>query len=138
LIEPVFLSLEEIIEIHNDQMERYGGLAGIRDIELLKSAVSLPSAGFGQDYLHTDIYEMAAAYLYHVVRNHPFTDGNKRTGAAASIVFFIMNGIEINADEDSFEKMVLLAAEGKIDKAVIAQFFRNNSELSRNNEQPGE
>jgi len=70
---------------------------------------------------------MAAAYLYHIVRNHPFTDGNKRTGAVASIVFLMMNGIEVNADEDSFERMVLLAAGGKMDKAAIAQFFRNNS-----------
>ncbi len=127
MIEPVFLSLEEIIEIHNDQLKRYGGLAGIRDIELLKSAISIPAAGFGENYLHTDIFEMAAAYLYHIVRNHPFTDGNKRTGAVASIVFLIMNGIEVNADEDSFERTVLLAAEGAMDKAAVAQFFRNNS-----------
>jgi death on curing protein len=127
LIEPAFLSLEEIIEIHDDQLKQYGGLAGIRDIELLKSEISIPAVGFGETYLHTDIYEMAAAYLYHIVRNHPFTDGNKRTGAVASIVFLIINGIEVNADEDSFERMVLWAAEGKMDKAAIAQFLRNNS-----------
>ena len=125
--EPVFLGLDEVIEIHNDQIKRYGGYPGIRDIELLKSAIGMPAAGFGENYLHTDIYEMAAAYLYHIVRDHPFTDGNKRTSAVASIVFLIMNGVEIDADEDSFERMVLLAAEGKLDKASIAQFFRNNS-----------
>ncbi len=125
--EPVFLGLDEVIVIHNDQMKRYGGYPGIRDIELLKSAIAMPAACFGGDYLHTDIYEMAAAYLYHIVRNHPFIDGNKRTGAVASVIFLMMNGIEINADEYSFERMVLSAAEGKIDKATIAQFFRNNS-----------
>jgi death on curing protein len=135
LIEPIFLSLEEIILIHNDQLKRYGGLAGIRDIELLKSAISMPAIGFGKDYVHTDIYEMAAAYLYHIVRNHPFIDGNKRTGVVASIVFLITNGAEVNADEDSFERMVLLVAEGKMNKAATAQFFRNNSGYSRNNEQ---
>lgn len=128
MIEPVFLGLDEVIEIHHDQITRYGGHSGIRDIELLKSAVAMPAAGFGKDYLHTDIYEMAAAYLYHIIRNHPFIDGNKRTGAVTSIVFLLMNGIEFNAEEDSFERMVLSAAEGKIDKAVIAAFFRNNSE----------
>jgi len=128
LIEPVLLGLDEVIEIHHDQITRYGGHPGIRDIELLKSAVAMPAAGFGEDYLHTDIYEMAAAYLYHIIRNHPFIDGNKRTGAVASIVFLLMNGIEVNAEEDSFERMVLSAAEGKINKAVIAGFFRNNSE----------
>jgi len=127
LREPLFLALDEVIEIHSDQIKRYGGHSGIRDIELLKSAIAMPATSFGGDYLHTDIYEMAAAYLYHIVRNHPFIDGNKRTGAVASVVFLMMNGIEINADEDNFEKTVLSAAEGKINKAVIARFFRNNS-----------
>ena len=125
--EPDFLGLDEVIEIHNDQIKRYGGHHGIRDIELLKSAIAMPAADFGETYLHTDIYEMAAAYLYHIVRNHPFIDGNKRTGAVASVVFLMMNGIEINAEEDSFARMVLSAAEGKINKADIAQFFRSNS-----------
>lgn len=115
------------MEIHNDQIKRYGGHPGIRSIELLKSAIAVPAASFGGDYLHTDVYEMAAAYLFHIARNHPFMDGNKRTGAVAAVVFLILNGIELNANEDSFEKMVLSAAEGKIDKAKIARFFRNNA-----------
>ena len=125
--EPVFLGLDEVIEIHNDQIKRYGGHPGIRDIGLLKSAIAMPAAYFDGDYLHTDIYEMAAAYLYHILRDHPFIDGNKRTGAVSSVVFLMMNGVEVNADEDNFERMVLSAAEGKIDKTTIAQFFRNNS-----------
>ena len=127
MIEPVFLGLDEVIEIHRDQIKRYGGHPGIRDIGLLKSAIAMPAACFSGDYLHTDIYEMAAAYLFHIVRNHPFIDGNKRTGAVASIVFLLMNGIELHADENSFEKMVLSAAEGKVGKAAVARFFRNNS-----------
>jgi death-on-curing protein len=70
---------------------------------------------------------MAAAYLFHVVRNHPFLDGNKRTGAVAAVVFLIINGIELQADEESFEKLVRSVAEGKTDKAKIAEFFRNNT-----------
>ncbi len=127
MTEPVFLGLGEIIEIHSDQIERYGGRAGIRDLELLKSAIAMPAAGFGEDYLHADIYEMAAAYLFHIVRNHAFIDGNKRTGAVASVVFLMMNGIELQADEDTFEKTVRSMAEGRIDKAAAAEFFRNNS-----------
>lgn len=127
MIQPIFLRLDEVLEIHNDQIKRYGGRAGIRDLELLKSAIAMPAAGFGGDYLHTGIYEMAAAYLFHIVRNHPFIDGNKRTGAVASVVFLMMNGVELHADEDTFAKMVLSVAEGKIDKAGITQFFRNNS-----------
>jgi len=129
LREPIFLGLDEVIEIHSDQIKRYGGLSGIRDIELLKSAIAMPAAGFGENYLHTDIHEMAAAYLYHIVRNHPFTDGNKRTGAVTSVVFLIMNGVDLQADEDAFEKMVLSVAEGEMDKAAIAQFFRNNASI---------
>ncbi len=131
MIEPIiFLGLDEVVEIHSDQIKRYGGRTGVRDIELLKSAIAMPAACFGGDYLHTDIYEMAAAYLFHIVRNHPFIDGNKRTGAVASAVFLMMNGIELHADEDSFEKMILSVAQGKSGKAVIAQFFRNNASTS--------
>lgn len=128
MTEHLFLGLNEVIEIHNDQIQRYGGTSGIRDIELLEFAVAMPAVGFGGNYVHTDIYEMAAAYLYHIVQNHPFIDGNKRTGAVAALVFLMMNGIEVNADEDSFEKMVRSAAEGKTDKATIARFFRGNSQ----------
>ena len=80
MTEPVFLGLDEVLEIHNDQIKRYGGDTGIRDIDLLKSAIAMPAAGFGGDYFHTDIYEMAAACLFYIIRNHPFIDGNGRTG----------------------------------------------------------
>lgn len=127
MTEPDFLGLDEVIEIHNDQIKRYGGRDGIHNIELLKSAIAMPAASFGGEYLHKDIYEMAAAYLFHIVRNPPFIDGNKRTGAVCSVVFLIMNGKELHADEISFEKMVLSAAEGKSDKAAVARFLRNNA-----------
>ena len=71
---------------------------------------------------------MAAAYLFHIVRNHPFIDGNKRTGAVASVVFLMMNGIDLQADENDLEKVVILTAEGKMDKAAIAGFFQSNAE----------
>ena len=125
--EPLFLGLDEVIEIHRDQIERYGGHPGIRDIELLQSAVAMPVAGFSEDYLHTDIFEMAAAYLFHIIRNHPFMDGNKRTGAAAAMVFLMLNGKELHADEDSFEKMVRSVAEGKMGKTGAAAFFRKHA-----------
>jgi len=131
LKDPVFLSLDEVIEIHYDQIEHYGGRPGIRDIELLKSAVDMPAAGLGGDYFHTDIYEMAAAYLFHIVRNHPFIDGNKRTGAAAAVVFLLVNGIEIEANEEDLERIVLDTAGGEMGKAAIARFFKNNAS-SRN------
>jgi death-on-curing protein len=127
LKEPVFLGLDEVIKIHHDQIKRYGGLSGIRDINLLKSAISQPPATFGGEYLHKNIYEMAAAYLFHITRNHPFIDGNKRSGAATAIVFLLLNGIELHADEVSFEKLVRSVAEGKTDKAVITKYFKANT-----------
>lgn len=129
--EPLFLGLDEVIEIHRDQIERYGGHPGIRDIELLKSAVAVPTAGFGEGYLHADIFEMAAAYLFHIIRNHPFVDGNKRTGTVAAVVFLIMNGRELHADEEDFEAMVRSVAEGKLDKTGAAGFFRRHASNSR-------
>jgi death-on-curing protein len=129
LTEPVFLGLDEVIEIHHDQIKRYGGHPGIRDVGILKSAIAMPSATFDGNFLHTNIYEMSAAYLFHIVRNHPFIDGNKRTGAVASIVFLMMNGIDFDAAENDFERIVLLTAEGKTDKATIARFFKSNGHI---------
>lgn len=125
--DPVFLTLGEVIEIHRDQIERYGGDPHIRDLGLLQSALAVPAAGFGGRYLHTDLFEMAAAYLFHITQNHPFIDGNKRTGAVASLVFLSLNDVEIEADEEELEKIVLGVAEGKIDKAAVAEFLRKNS-----------
>lgn len=122
-----FLGLDEILEIHRDQIERYGGSAGIRDIGLLQSAVAMPAAGFGGDYLHQDIFEMAAAYLFHITQNHPFVDGNKRTGTVAAVVFLEMNGVELDADEDELENLVRSVAMGKADKSAAAAFLRDNS-----------
>jgi len=126
--DPVFLTLGEVIDIHRDQIERYGGDPGLRDLYLLQSAMAMPAAGFGGRYIHTDLFEMAAAYLFHITQNHPFIDGNKRTGAVASLVFLSLNDVEIEADEKEFEKFVLGVAEGKIEKAAVAEFFRKNSQ----------
>jgi death on curing protein len=124
LNEPVFLRLDEVVGIHNDQIELYGGSPGIRDLELLKSAIAMPSVGFGGEYLHTDIFEMAAAYLFHIVRNHPFVDGNKRTGAVAVLVFLRMNGMELCAEEETYANLVFSVAEGKTDKPGITRFIK--------------
>ena len=125
--DPVFLTLGEVIEIHRDQIERYGGDAGLRDLGLIQSAMAMPAAGFGGRYLHTDLFEMAAAYLYHITQNHPFIDGNKRTGAVASLIFLSLNDVEIEADEEEFEGIVMDVAQGKLDKASVAEFLRKNS-----------
>ena len=124
---PVFLSLAEVLDIHRDQIGRYGGHAGLRDLGLLQSALAMPAAGFGGRYLHSDLIEMAAAYLFHIVQNHPFIDGNKRTGTVAAIVFLSLNGIEFEADEIHLEKLVIDVSKGKAGKNIVADFLRKNS-----------
>ncbi len=125
--DPVFLTLGEVIEIHRDQIERYGGGPGIRDLGRLQAALAAPAAAFCGRYLHTGLFEMAAAYLFHITQNHPFIDGNKRTGAVASLVFLTLNDVDMEADQEEFAETVMGVAEGKIDKAEVAEFFRNNS-----------
>ena len=124
---PIFLSVEDVIEIHADQIQRYGGGLGIRDIEMLHSALGMPEAGFGDQYLHADLFEMAAAYLYHIVQNDPFIDGNKRAGTMAAFVFLKLNGLTLEADESAFETLILQAAQGQVGKDAMANFFRKNA-----------
>jgi len=126
-MDPVFLGLGDVLLIHRDQIERYGGDPGVRDIGLLQSALAMPQAGFGGRFLHNDIYEMAAAYLFHVAQNHPFVDGNKRTGAAAALVFLDLNGVDLEISEDALVDVVMAVAEGKADKTEVAEFFRKRS-----------
>jgi death-on-curing protein len=87
----LFLTVDDIIESHQNQIDTYGGSYGIRDIGLLESAIAQPEASFSGQYVHADIFEMAAAYLYHLVMNHPFVDGNKRVGLEAALVFLEIN-----------------------------------------------
>ena len=123
----VFLSVEDVIEICRDQIQRYGGSFGVRDQGLLESAVAMPQAAFGGDYLHEDSSSMAAAYLFHLTMNHPFIDGNKRTGAMAAFVFLDLNGIELTATPDAFADFVLRIASGQAEKSDAIAFFRDNS-----------
>lgn len=134
-MEPLFLTLAEVLAIHADQVTRYGGSSGVRDRGLLLSALAMPKATFSGQYLHEDLAAMAAAYLYHIVQNHPFVDGNKRTGTVAAIVFLALNGLEIEADEDAFGDLVIAVASGQADKASVAAFLRVRSEPTGEPEQ---
>jgi len=126
-VQPVFLTLGEILAIHRDQIARYGGTEGVRDWGLLEAAIAMPRAAFGGRYVHGDLCEMAAAYLFHLVQNHPFLDGNKRVGAVAAYVFLAMNNVDLVADEDAYAELVLSAARGERPKWAVAEFFRANT-----------
>lgn len=121
---PIFLDIEKVLRIHRSMIERYGGLEGVRDAGLLHSAIAMPQASFGGEFLHGDLFEMAAAYLYHLVQNHPFLDGNKRAGAAAALVFLALNDIELEADEEGLVEITLAVAQGIMGKKAIGDFLR--------------
>ena len=125
---PQFLSIGEVLEIHRDQISRYGGDSGIRDLGLLQSALAMPAAGFGGRYLHGDLYEMAAAYLFHIIQNHPFVDGNKRTGVVAALVFLALNNVVVEAEVNDVERLVRAVAEGEAAKATVSEFFRKHAQ----------
>ncbi len=120
----IFLTLAEVIDIHADQIERYGGSQGVRDMNLLSSAVAMPSASFGGDYLHADIYEMAAAYAFHIAQNHPFIDGNKRAALASALVFLEMNGRGISDMAGRLYDAMIGIASGRLGKAEFADILR--------------
>jgi len=120
-----FLSLEQILAIHADQVRRYGGGLGVRDLGLLKSAMAMPQASFSGQYLHPTLHEMAAAYLFHLTQNHPFLDGNKRIGLAAAIAFLGLNDTWLESDPAELLEMVLSVARGEIGKPEIAVFLRD-------------
>ena len=122
----VFLTLDDIIESHQNQIDTYGGSHGIRDIGLLESAIAQPEASFGGQYLHADIFEMAAAYIYHLVMNHPFVDGSKRVGLEAALIFLEINDKSLIANDDELVDLVLKTTAGQIGKREIAEFFRSH------------
>jgi death-on-curing protein len=121
--EPVFLRIDEVLEIHAQQIEFYGGSEGIRDSAGLESAVGTPMATFGGEFLHPGIPTMAAAYLFHICQNHPFVDGNKRTAANAAITFLLINDWDISFSEDELVEVVLAVASGTMSKTVLVDVF---------------
>ena len=126
-LSPKFLTFEQVLALHKIQIEEFGGSHGVKDEGLLLSALAQPEAGFGEEYLHKDLHEMAAAYLFHLVKNHAFNDGNKRIAALVASVFLQVNGLKVVANEDEFEKLVMDAAQSLVTKEQIAEFFCKNT-----------
>lgn len=114
-----FLALEDVLEIHEMQLIRYGGGDGLRDRGLLESALAQPRATFDGEFIHNDLFAMAAAYLFHIVSNHPFIDGNKRTGLLSALVFLELNGISIEGESEALHVLTMAVAEGHADKNEV-------------------
>ena len=120
----IHLSVDIAREIHAEAIKGFGGLEGIRDENLLASAVLTPQSSFGGKSPYADIIEIAAAYLFYLCGNHPFLDGNKRTAMMAPIVFLRMNRIEPAPDSIEWEKFVLDVAASEIDRDETTRRLR--------------
>jgi death-on-curing protein len=122
---PKFLSLDEVLELHADQISSFGGSPGVRDEGLLESALAQPQATFGGQFLHPTISEQAAAYLYHIAMNHPFIDGNKRTAFAVTDTFLRLNGCALNLTDDRAYDLVMRVARGTMTKEELSTEFES-------------
>jgi death-on-curing protein len=122
--------MSDVLMILEDQIRNYGGTYGVRDINLLSSAIYMPQASFDGKYLHKTIPEMAAAYTYHLCQNHPFVDGNKRTALTAALVFLDINGYSPNCGGKELYDVIMNVANGKMNKQELIEFYKQN--ISKN------
>lgn len=121
----IYLSLEEVIAIHDTLVKNFGGIFGIRDKSLLESAIATPmTAVFGQE-MYPTAFDKAAAYIFSISRNHPFLDGNKRTATFSCFTFLEANGQTLTYNENEVLEFVVSVAEGKIEKEQISLYLKN-------------
>jgi death-on-curing protein len=127
-----FLTIEQVLRLHDAAIDKFGGLKGVRDLNLLASAIEMPKAAmFGED-LHPTLYDKASAYLFHIVCGHPFNDGNKRTGTGSAYLFLRINKARIlferYTENEIFEDFVLKVSNNKKTKKEIAYFLEHGRE----------
>ena len=128
--EPVWIDERDALALHDRLLALHGGAVGLRDDGLLNSALARPQQHFA--YAESpDIVDMAAAYTGGIVRNHPFLDGNKRTGFVVGVLFLELNGYRFNASEEDAAQMVLELASGNLDEAGYIAFLRAHASLGK-------
>ncbi len=132
--DPIFLTVGDVLALHIDQIREFGGSEGLRDEGGLESAVAQASATYGGKYLHADLFEMAAAYAFHITKNHPFVDGNKRVALNAAIVFLGLNGFDVVDDEGCLYEAMLGLATDEETKGQMAELLKRLSQSWRNND----
>ncbi len=123
--DPEFLDLEDVLELHNSGLERWGGSEGVRDQAALEAAIAQPRATFDGEYLHGDLFAMAAAYAFHISEAQAFIDGNKRAALLAAVVFLDINGFRLPEPEDVMYLAMMEIAERKMTKAQLANLLRD-------------
>jgi death-on-curing protein len=120
-----YLTLDEVLNLHYFILEQSGGATGVRDSGILESALAQPMMTFGGAELYPSLVEKAAALGFFLVMNHPFVDGNKRTGHAAMEVFLVLNGFEITASVDEQEAVILSLAAGSLDREEFTEWLNS-------------
>jgi death-on-curing protein len=124
MTEPYFLTVEDVEELHAESLSRFGGSHGIRDRGLLESAVATPQAGFGGAYLHATVFDMAAAYVFHIAENQPFIDGNKRAALGAALVFLALNDVDVDDPDERLYLALISIATRQLDKPGTSGLLR--------------
>lgn len=127
--EPVWIPRMVIEAIHVDQVREHGGLSGIRDVDLLESALARPKQKWTYEQ-STDLAALAAAYCFGIVKNHPFHDGNKRVGFLSLVVFLGLNEISVHASDESVVSSILGLASGQVSEDDLAAWIRSNTKSS--------
>ncbi len=124
MTEPVWLTAELVIAIHDEQLREFGGPPGLRDRSMLESALDRPKNKWS--YGETDLAALAAAYAFGIARNHPFVDGNKRASFLSIVTFFGLNGIEFLADEAEAAVIIQDLAAGIVNEDGLMRWIRDN------------
>ena len=127
-LDPVFLSQDNIVFIHARMITEFGGMPGVADQGMLESAAAMPSAGIAGKFLHESLPTMAAAYLFHICKNHPFSDGNKRVAVVAAEMFLNINGTLLNVSNEVLKDLCLGVAAGEISKSETVAFFEKHAD----------
>jgi len=125
-----FIPHRIVATIHSDLLQRYGGRPGLRDSNLLDSALAQPKVTVGGTFVHKTLFDKAAAYGFHVCKNHPFVDGNKRVAFVLMDIFLQKNGWEIVAKEDEAYLMMMSLASGKLSKTQLSRWLKEHSSKS--------
>lgn len=123
----IYITLEEVLAIHFDQIERYGGSHGVRSLDLLLSSIARPQASFGGSDLYKNIYEKGASIVHSIILNHPFVDGNKRTAITSLARFLHINGFGLNATNEQIVKFMLKVATDSVSQLDISNWIERYS-----------
>ena len=120
------LSKRQVLLLHEQLIAETGGMPGLRDVGLLESALEAPFQSFGGEELYPSIQQKAARLGYGLIKNHPFVDGNKRTGTHTMLVFLALNGIELEYTQEELEDIILKTAAGEVQTAALLRWLLNH------------